>query len=131
MRALHQKLSLATYSRDELIRFRSNNNSDQGDPGISVPIPIMYRFYHLGRAYDLHQLKNFIPAGISVVDFISMKLLAAEIEALQELIDDPVLKHYGGQLVDYIGRISVDTKSRLLVSNREPRIPPQKQRVEK
>jgi hypothetical protein len=117
MRALHQKLNLATYSQDEVIRFKMSTNLDPDDQGISVPIPIMYRFYHLGRAYDLHQLKNFIPTGISAVDFISMKLLVAEIEALQELIDDPVLKHYGCQLVDYISGISVDAKSRLIVSS--------------
>lgn len=117
MRALHQKLDLATYSHDRVIRFKLSTSAEPGDQGISIPIPIMYRFYHIGRAYDLHQLKNFIPTGISAVDFISMKLLAAEIEALRELIDDPVLKHYGDQLVDYITGISVDTKSRLIVSS--------------
>jgi hypothetical protein len=117
MRALRQKLNLATYSQDKAIRFKMSTNLDPDDQGISVPISIMYRFYHIGRAYDLHQLKNFIPTGISAVDFISMKLLVAEIEALQELIDDPVLKHYGGQLVDYISGISVDAKSRLIVSS--------------
>lgn len=77
----------------------------------------MYRFYHIGRAYDLHQLKNFNPTGASAVDFISMKLLVAELEALRELINDPVLKHYGEQLTDYIGGSSVDTKSRLTISS--------------
>ena len=117
MRALRQKLDLATYSQDKVTRFKLSANSDPDDRGISVPLPIMYRFYHIGRAYDLHQLKNFIPTAISAVDFISMKLLVAELEALQELIDDPVLKHYGDQLIDYIGGISVDTKSRLIVSS--------------
>lgn len=116
MRALHQKLDLATYSRDKVIRFKLSTHPDPDDQGISVPVPIMYRFYHLGRAYDLHQLKNFIPTGITAVDFISMRLLVAEIEALQEVIGDPVLKHYGNQLVDYISGATEDTKSRLIVS---------------
>ena len=75
----------------------------------------MYRFYHIGRAYDLHQLKNFIPTGTSAVDFISMRFLMEEIKALRELIDDPVLKYYGDQLIDYLGGKFVDTKSRLIV----------------
>lgn len=116
MRALHQKLDLETYSKDKVTRFKLNFHTDQNDEGISIPIPIMYRFYHVGRAYDLHQLKNFIPTGISAVDFISMRLLIAEIEALGELINDPVLKYYGGLLVGYIGATFTDTKSRLMVS---------------
>ena len=92
-----------------------NSHPDPKDEGISVPIPIMYRFYHVGRAYDLHQLKNFIPTGSSAVDFISMKLLAAELEALRELIDDPVLKYYGDQLIRYMCGSSVDSKSRMIV----------------
>ena len=117
MRALHQKLDLATYSRDKVIRFKLSTHLDPDEEGISIPVPIMYRFYHLGRAYDLHQLKNFIPTGISAIDFISMQLLIAEIEALQELIGDPVLKHYGDQLVAYMSGTSADTKSRLIVSS--------------
>lgn len=117
MRALHQKLDLATYSQDRVIRFKLSTSADPSDQGIAVPIPIMYRFYHIGRAYDLHQLKNFIPNGVTAVDFISMKLLVEEIKALKELIDDPVLKHYGDQLVDYITGISEDTKSRLIVGS--------------
>lgn len=115
MRALHQKLDLATYARDKIIRFKLNVHPDPNDEGISVPIPIMFRFYHIGRAYDLHQLKNFIPTGSSSVDFISMRLLMEEIGALSELIDDPVLKYYGDQLIDYLGSTFVDTKSRLIV----------------
>lgn len=117
MRALHQKLDLATYLQDRVVRFKLSTSVDPSDQGVSIPIPIMYRFYHIGRAYDLHQLKNFTPTGVTAVDFISMKLLVAEIEALKELINDPVLKHYGDQLVDYITGISVDTKSRLIVGS--------------
>ncbi|RSZ57799.1 hypothetical protein HF313_24660 [Massilia atriviolacea] len=116
MRALHQKLDLVTYALDKVIRFKLNFHPDPGDEGIAVPIPIMYRFYHVGRAYDLHQLKNFIPTGSSAVDFISMKLLAAELEAVGELIDDPVLKYYGDQLIQYISGTAVDSKSRMIVS---------------
>lgn len=116
MRALRQKLDLETYAKDKVIRFKLNFHPDQNDEGISIPIPIMYRFYHVGRAYDLHQLKNFIPTGTSAVDFISMRLLTAEIQAVRELISDPVLKYYGDLLVSYIEASSTDTKSRLIVS---------------
>lgn len=115
MRALSRKLDIATYEMDKVTRFKLDILADPQGEGISVPIPIMYRFYHLGRAYDLHQLKNFIPTGSSAVDFISMKLLAAEIEGLLAVIDDPVLKHYGDQLVQYVGGTLVNSKSRLIV----------------
>ena len=117
MRALHQKLDLATYSRDKLVRFKLTTHLNPEDSGISIPVPIMYRFYHIGRAYDLHQLKNFIPTGTSAIDFISMRLLVAEIEAVREMIHDPVLEHYGTQLIDYISANPEDTKSRLMVSS--------------
>lgn len=115
MRTLHKKLDLQTYALDKVVRFKLNIHPDQNDEGISIPIPIMYRFYHVGRAYDLHQLKNFSPKDHCAVDFISMNLLVAEIEALMDLIDDPVLQHYGDQLIHYIGGASLDPKSRMIV----------------
>lgn len=46
----------------------------------------------------------------------SMKLLAAELEALGVLIADPVLKYYGDQLIHYIGGTAVDYKSRMSIT---------------
>ncbi|WP_156401398.1 hypothetical protein [Duganella sp. Root1480D1] len=93
-----------------------SQRSYEEDDGVPVPIPIMYRFYHIGRAYDLHQLKNFSPRECSAIDFISMNLLIAELEALRELINDSVLNHYGDQLIDYVKRHSIDSKSRMILS---------------
>lgn len=116
MRALHQKLNLATYAKDKVTRFRLNPGLDFNDEGVSIPVPIMYRFYHLARAYDLPQLRNFSPTGTVAVDFIAMRFMITEIQALQELIDDPVVQFYGDQLTTYMSHTSVDAKSRLLFS---------------
>ena len=117
MRALQHKLTLATYAKDKVTRFQLSPASDISDLGVCVPVPIMYRFYHLARAYDLPQLKNFSPTGNVAVDFIAMRFLITEIQALQELVDDPVVQFYGDQLTTYMSGTSVDTKSRLVFSS--------------
>jgi hypothetical protein len=115
MRALHKKLDLATYAHDKMARFKLSGRPDS-EEGVSVPIPIMYRYYHIGRAYDLHQLKNFSPNGCSTLDFISMKLLVSELGALKELVNDVVLDYYSDQLVHYINGPCIETKSRITLS---------------
>ena len=96
MRSLGRKLELATYAHDKVATFKLASKALVPEAAtVSVPVPIMYRFYHVGRAYDLNQLKNLQPSGNAAVDFISIQLLIQELEQVSELIDDPVLRHYG------------------------------------
>ena len=118
IRALGKKLELATYQNDKQVVFAINSQIDLavgGESSVSVPLPLMYRYYHIGRAYDLHQLKNLHPTGASSVDFLSMQLLIQELQQVAELIDDPVLHHYSARLVAYLVSARSDTKSKLLI----------------
>jgi hypothetical protein len=119
MRSLGKKLELATYANDKLFTFRlasKSLSSEQPENIVSVPVPIMYRFYHVGRAYDLHQLKNLQPTGSSSIDFVSIQLLVQELEQVMELIDDPVLHHYSNLLLPYLKAARTDTKDRLILN---------------
>lgn len=118
MRALGKKLELATYANDKpfIFKFASKSMStEHPEEVVTIPIPIMYRYYHIGRAYDLHQLKNLQPTGDTSIDFISAQLLIQELEQIMELIDDPVLQHYSGLLILYLKGARSDTKDRLIL----------------
>ena len=51
IRALHKKLDLSTYAHDKMVVFTlkaaATAEREQLEP-VLVPVPIMYRFYHLG-----------------------------------------------------------------------------------
>lgn len=118
MRSLGKKLELATYAHDKIVTFKFASKSQAlAQPGntVSVPLPIMHRYHHVGRAYDLHQLKNLQPTGSSAFDFISVRLLVQELEQISELIDDPVLWHYSGLLVPFLKSAAADTKDTLIL----------------
>lgn len=116
MRPLHKKLDLATYERGKFVTFKLTGELIPSDKGVAVPFPIMFRYYHIGRAYDLHQLKNLSPLHCFALDLISMQLLASELEAVRRLINDPVLTHFSDKLVAYIKSLGVDAKSRMILS---------------
>ena len=114
MRALHKKLDLATYAHDKMVvfTFRSPATIEREQPApISVPVPIMYRFYHLGRAYDLTQLKQMQPTGSSSVSFVPAQLLINELEQVAQLVSDPVIQHYSDLLVRSFKLVRHDTSS--------------------
>lgn len=118
MRSLGRKLELATYANDKVATFKLESilgELGNVDGQVAVPVPIMFRYYHLGRAYDLHQLKNLHPTGTLSIDFTSTQLLIAELEQLSELVSDPVLRHYTNQLVPYLSSARGNTKDKLTV----------------
>jgi hypothetical protein len=119
MRALHKKLDLGTYAHDEMVTFtfksEATTERQQSEP-IQVPVPIMYRFYHLGRAYDLNQLKQLQPTGRSVVSFVPLQLLIQELEQVAKFVNDPVVQHYSDLLVQSFKQTRHDTDSMLHVS---------------
>ena len=117
-RSLCKKLELATYAHDKVVTFNFASKSKVlAQPGkhCSVPLPIMYRYHHVGRAYDLHQLKNLQPTGSSAFDFISVRLLVQELEQISGLMDDLVLRYYSRLLVPYLKSAAADTKDTLVL----------------
>ncbi len=118
MRALGKKLELQTYANDRVVAFSIETQPaapEQAEASIPIPLPIVFRIYHIGRAYDLHQLKNLHPTGSVALDYIAMQLLASELEQVNDLVDDPVLHHYNGLLLTQLKSARTDTGSRLIV----------------
>ncbi|MFC0677535.1 hypothetical protein ACFFGH_06680 [Lysobacter korlensis] len=92
-RPLQQKLEPDTYAHDKLVYVRVS--LPRGDAPIEhvthVPLPLMFRLYHLGRAYDLPRIAAMHPRGSFYVDFISLQTLLLELQLLTSVISDPAL----------------------------------------
>lgn len=118
MRPLDRKLQLTTYANDKMTVFKYTSSQSEpagSERAVLVPLPIVYRLYHLGRAYDLHQLKNLHPSGSIVLEFVAIQLLVQELEQITDILADPVLRHYSSQLVALLVAKRSDTKGHLLV----------------
>lgn len=116
MRALSKKLDLATYARDKLVDFRIVSTSETDNEAmVSIPVPILYRYYHIGRAYDLRQLKNLQPTGSVSLDYVALQLLRMELEQVGDLVIDPVIHAYNAQLLPLLESARADTAARLVM----------------
>ena len=118
MRALGKKLELKTYQNDDVVQFtHTGKHKSCAEEQMLVPVPVMYRYYHIGRAYDLAQLKNLHPgSGTKLsIDYVSVQALIQELEQVSELVNDPVLQHYGEALGRYLGEFRTQTSAWLVV----------------
>jgi hypothetical protein len=118
MRALHKKMDLQTYAHDKTVSFTFKSPDSASTSSLApvlVPVPIMYRYYHLGRAYDLNQLKQFQPTGRTVVSFVPLQLLIQELEQVAEFVDDPVIQHYSQCLATAFKKMRNNTSALLLI----------------
>lgn len=117
IRPLRQKLDIATYERDKVVTFRFMNGQSPselvGEP-ILIPLPLVYRLYHIGRAYDLPQLTALHPTGKVAVDYFAMQLLISELEQMAKLVNDPALNHYGSLLLTLLSTERGNTKAYLI-----------------
>ena len=101
IKAWKNRLTLSSYEDSPLSTLQVIDNKTRelvGDP-ISIPVPIMYRMYHLGRAYDFQTMKILIPDGKKMLDWHNLQQLKTEIENLSEVVIDPVITHYTSQLL--------------------------------
>ena len=101
IKAWKNRLTLSSYEDSPLSTLQVIDNKTRelvGDP-ISIPVPIMYRMYHLGRAYDFQTMKILIPDGTKMLDWHNLQQLKTEIENLSEVVIDPVITHYTSQLL--------------------------------
>lgn len=113
-RPVSKKLELATYAHDKTVTFKVPGSGDDALL-VQVPLPIMYRLYHLGRAYDLGRIAGLHPTGNVAIDFINSQALGLELDLLASFVHDPVLHHYLDQLEKLIEYVRVDTKRRIIV----------------
>ncbi len=100
-KAWKNRLSLSAYEQSPLstIQIVDNKNRELIGEAISIPVPIMYRLYHLGRAYDFQTMKLLIPDGKKILDWHNLQQLIAEIECLSDVVIDPVINHYSSLLL--------------------------------
>ncbi len=83
-----------------------------------IPVPILYRMYHLGRAYDFQTMKLLRPDGKKVLDWHNLQQLLAEVECLSDVIIDPVVKHYSNLLIACLKETKNKTSSGLVYVSR-------------
>lgn len=112
-RPISKKLELATYTHDSTVRFIGRGDDDA--PSVQVPLPIMYRLYHLGRAYDLGRVAGLHPTGNMVVDYVNSQTLSLELELIASFVHDPVLQHYIGELEQLLAYVRSDPKRTIAV----------------
>ena len=101
IKAWKNRLTLSAYESAPLSTLQIIDNKSRelvGEP-ISIPVPIMYRMYHLGRAYDFQTMKVLMPDGKKVFDWHNLQQLKTEIENLGDVVIDPVISHYSNQLL--------------------------------
>ncbi len=119
-RPLNKKLMPETYAHDDVVIFQVGNSASPESrtfPPVAVPVPLMYRLYHLGRAYDLPRLVALHPTdGKVLVPYVQAQSLGLELELVASIVSDGALGHYIGQLLQLISETRSDTKCSFVVS---------------
>jgi hypothetical protein len=113
-------LAVESYANDKKVLFRITTPDRTTDPAndtVEVPISIVYRLFHLGRAYDFPTIKQIHPGGTARIDYVHLPLLTVELEHIYSIVNDPVAHHYLGLLIPLLKSRRHDTKSSLLVAS--------------
>lgn len=117
-RPLNKKLSPETYAHDDVVTFRVGKTASPESQALGpvvVPVPLMYRLYHLARAYDLRRIVPLHPtSGTVLIPYKDAASLGLELELLLDIVDDPAIGQYVGQLLELIANTRSDTKFSLL-----------------
>ena len=110
VKARSKVLDVATYENGLVSNLQLVDNATRKKlcEEIKIPLAIMFRLYHLGRAYDFQSLKLFRPDGSNILDYSTIQNLCAELELLRNIVTDPVIEHYTNVLIPAIQ----DTKSK-------------------
>ena len=96
VKAWNGMLDLQTYEKADkaVIQLIDNLKREKIGDQIEIPVPIMYRLYHLGRAYDFQTMKLFRPQGKMILDWMNLQQLSSEIEFFNKVIKDPIISHF-------------------------------------
>ena len=107
-----------TYAHDDVVTFRvgkAASPESQALSPVTVPAPLMYRLYHLARAYDLRSIIPLHPtSGTVLIPYVCVQTLGLELELLSSIIDDPAIDQCVTQLLELISNTRNDTKFSLL-----------------
>ncbi|MCP5200410.1 MAG: hypothetical protein H6977_10375 [Gammaproteobacteria bacterium] len=120
MRALTNKLVINTYDHDQkvLLRTTSRTGTEGERRAVEIPVPIVFRLYHLGRAYDLQEVAKLHPLkGTKLgIDYLAVQLLIQELDEVVDLVNDPVVQHYARALAEHLKVFRTDTQAGLFMS---------------
>lgn len=111
-------LDINSYANDRKVIFRivgSDQEPSDANDSVEVPISIVYRLFHLGRAYDFQAIKLIQPGGMTRIEYVHLPLLTLEFEQIFHIVNDPVAQHYLRQLLPLLKSKRHDTKTALLV----------------
>lgn len=119
VKATDSLFSLRAYANAKTTTLQVVDNSERSflSARIEIPVAIMYRLYHLGRAYDLQHLKLFRPNGQLILDFIQSQQVCSHLEFLNGFLIDPVVQHYTKPLVIALQGARAKSRSALIIHN--------------
>jgi len=110
IKPLNDALSLQTYAEQSRVKFRLVPESaplQSGTPEVEVPVAIVYRLHHLGRAYDGQAVKLLLPQGSFQIGFVQLQRLISELDLVAQVVTaDPVSQHYLAQLLPLLRQSS-------------------------
>ncbi|MCP5347251.1 MAG: hypothetical protein R3F41_17020 [Gammaproteobacteria bacterium] len=99
---LSKVLDLETYTNQDRVRFIVESGNGDVEPisdAVEIPISIVHRLYHLGRAFDAQVVKLIDPTASFRLDFFKLQSLVSELELVLKIVNDPVTQHYLGMLL--------------------------------
>ena len=119
VKPIDQILDITAYAHETKVTFRMTRTDQTQDNaqtgGIEVPISIVYRLFHLGRAYDFQTIKFLSPTALTRVEYVHLPTLALEFERIFEIVNDPVARHYLQLLLGLLKNNRENTKTALLM----------------
>jgi hypothetical protein len=118
VKPIEKILDIDSYRNDRKVIFRIVGPDQQprdANDSVEVPISIVYRLFHLGRAYDFQTIKLIQPGGMTRIDYLHLPLLTLEFEQIFHLVNDPVARHYLQTLLPLLKSKRHDTKTALVV----------------
>src|SRR3569623_98429 len=107
-----------TYAHDDVVTFRVSKAASPESQALSpvtVPVPLMYRLYHLARAYDLRHIIPLHPtSGTVLIPYVDVQALGLELELVSSIVDAPAIDQCVGQLLKLVSNTRGDPKFSLL-----------------
>jgi hypothetical protein len=118
VKPLNDALKIETYALHKSVKFSVDMASDtKHAPAqeVAVPIAIVHRLHHLGRAFDGQAVKHLLPQGMFRIGFIDTQRLISELELVATAVSDPVTQHYLAKLLPLLRTTSASPSSAVKV----------------
>jgi hypothetical protein len=119
VKPLNDALKIETYSLQKCVKFSVDIPSHAGTTPhdeVAVPVAIVYRLHHLGRAFDGQAVKHLLPQGMFRIGFIDTQRLISELELVSTVVSDPVSLHYLAKLLPLLRSTSGHPSSAVKVA---------------